>query len=185
LYWQEELFCLSATEDEEEERRLEECRKRNLEVIKAKQRQKMEGVSEGDETAGDWNLGEAGCKREETKEKEEVYLQRISLPKFHTFPGSLFDMLSGPLCVCVFVCFVCVSVRLHSKVLSSLIPKKQKEAEGTQERKPGAESKAKIVKALNPALGTNICPCLCWFVNMIGREKCKSNDGQARTDRQI
>ncbi len=80
MYWQEEFFCLPATEDEEEERKLEECRKRNLEVIKAKQRPKMAGVSEGDETAGDWNLEEAGHMREETKEKEEVYLQRISLP---------------------------------------------------------------------------------------------------------
>ena len=64
------MFCLPATEDEEEERRLEECRKRNLEVIKAKQRQKMEEVAEGDESVGDWNLGEDGHEREKTKEKE-------------------------------------------------------------------------------------------------------------------
>ena len=72
-------------------------------MIKAKQRQKMEGVTEGDETAGDWNLEEAGHMREETKEKEEVYLQRISLPKFHTFPGSLFEKLSGS-CLCLCFC---------------------------------------------------------------------------------
>ena len=79
-------------------------------MIKAKQRQKMEGVTEGDETAGDWNLEEAGHMREETKEKEEVYLQKNSLPKFYTFLGSLFDMLSG--------CFLCLCFCVRERALT-------------------------------------------------------------------